>query len=256
MAYNSFWLQNKKPFHDITSAFECPPICAKDAIATAGEAATAAVRMGRGGNTMWQRKRKRITWEQVWISFIQIFMPEYRNVNRNKIRGLLKRVKAFLALVLRGKEEEDAGGGITLVDSDYHLHIKYRPGDLLYRIQKELKNFISNPPTGCSVNVSKNLKVWIISITGLKGSVYEGGCFRLRVAFPSNYPAQPPSVYFLQNPPPPKHEHVYTNGDICLSLLGKDWKPNLTISGLTISIVSMLSSAAEKRCPQDNAARK
>ncbi len=187
-------------------------------------------------------------------------MPEYRTANRNKIRrgGLLKRVKAFLALVLSGKEEENAGGGggIALVDNDYHLHIKYRPGELLYRIQKELKNFISSPPTGCSVDVSKNMKVWIITITGPKGSVYEGGRFRLRVSFPSNYPAQPPSVYFLQNPPPPKHEHVYTNGDICLSLLGKDWKPNLTISGLTISIVSMLSSAAEKRCPQDNAARK
>jgi ubiquitin-conjugating enzyme E2 W len=35
-----------------------------------------------------------------------------------------------------------------------------------------------------------------------------------------------------------------------LSLLGKDWKPNLTVSSLALSILSMLSSAKEKRTPQ------
>ena len=35
-----------------------------------------------------------------------------------------------------------------------------------------------------------------------------------------------PSVYFLK--PTPKHVHVYSNGDICLNLLGRDWRPMLT----------------------------
>ncbi len=250
--YNFFSIQNKNYSHEITSAFVCPPRCANDATAV-----TAAIQIGRGGGTIHRRKRARITGrQQVWESFVRIFIPEYRNINNIRSKGLLKRVKVFLTLVLRGKVEEDAGEGVALVDIDHHLRIKHRPGELLYRIQKELKDFISNPPTGCSVAVSKNMKVWIITITGLEDSVYEGERFRLRVAFPSNYPSRPPSVFFLQTPPPPKHEHIYTNGDICLSLLGKDWKPNLTISGLTISIVSILNSATEKRCPQDNAFRK
>ncbi len=258
-AYNFFLVKNKNCFHEITSAFECPSGLTKDVAASVpagvGGPATTAVRMGRGGGILRQLKRKRITRQKVWESFVRIFMPEYRN--RTKIRkGLLQRVKVFLALVLRGKEEMDVGEGIGLMDSHHHLSIKYKPGQLLYRIQKELKDFTTNPPIGCSVDVSKNMKVWIITITDLEGSVYEGECFRLRVAFPSDYPTRPPSVYFLQTPPPPKHEHIYTNGDICLSLLGKDWKPNLTISGLTISIVSMLTNATEKRRPQDNANRK
>jgi len=68
--------------------------------------------------------------------------------------------------------------------------------------------------------------------------------------FPMDYPSKPPSVYFLQ--PPPRHEHVYTNGDICLNLLGRDWRPNMTASMLALSILSMLSSAREKKIPQDN----
>lgn len=68
-----------------------------------------------------------------------------------------------------------------------------------------------------------------------------------------DYPSKPPSVYFLQ--PTPRHEHVYTNGDICLNLLGRDWRPNMTASTLALSILSMLSSAKEKKIPQDNHVR-
>lgn len=50
--------------------------------------------------------------------------------------------------------------------------------------------------------------------------------------------------------------HVYTNGDICLDLLGKGWKPQITIRTLAISILSMLSSCKEKGTPPDNSNRK
>lgn len=60
----------------------------------------------------------------------------------------------------------------------------------------------------------------------------------------------PPSVYFLK--PTPKHEHVYTNGDICLSLLGKDWRPTMTAQSVALSISSILIGAREKSIPMDN----
>ncbi len=65
------------------------------------------------------------------------------------------------------------------------------------------------------------------------------------------YPSKPPSVYFLK--PVPKHMHVYSNGDICLNLLGRDWRPAMTAQMLAVSILSMLSSAKQKTIPQDNA---
>lgn len=64
-----------------------------------------------------------------------------------------------------------------------------------YRIQRELKEFIKDPPPGLSVQVGKNLRVWIVTVEG--PGIYKGETFRLRIAFPPQYPVVPPSVYFL-----------------------------------------------------------
>lgn len=74
------------------------------------------------------------------------------------------------------------------------------------RIAKELKEFLANPPENCKVSMGKNLNVWIVTITGANKTIFEGEKYKLRVAFPADYPTSPPSVYFLQ--PPPRHPHV------------------------------------------------
>ena len=121
-----------------------------------------------------------------------------------------------------------------------------------YRIQRELKAFLADPPPNLSVKVGKNLRVWIVTMKGAANTIYEGETFKLRIAFPPQYPQVPPSVYFLP-PHIPVHEHVYTNGDICLSLLGKDWRPTMTAQSIAVSILSILSSAQSKSLPMDNA---
>lgn len=78
------------------------------------------------------------------------------------------------------------------------------------RIAKELKEFLAHPPENCKVSMGKNLNVWIVTITGANKTIFEGEKYKLRVAFPADYPTSPPSVYFLQ--PPPRHPHVrYTS---------------------------------------------
>jgi ubiquitin-conjugating enzyme E2 W len=119
-----------------------------------------------------------------------------------------------------------------------------------YRIQQELKAFIKDPPEHLSVATGKNIRIWIVTVEGI--GIYEGETFRLRIQFPANYPTVPPSVYFLP-PNIPLHEHVYTNGDICLSLLGKDWRPTMTAQSVAYSILSILASATSKSLPMDNA---
>jgi ubiquitin-conjugating enzyme E2 W len=110
---------------------------------------------------------------------------------------------------------------------------------------------LSSPPDGCKVSVGKSIRTWIITLTGAKNTKYENEKYKLKVQFPKDYPTQPPIVYFLK--PCPKHEHVYSNGDICLNLLGRDWRATMTVENLAVSILSMLSSAKEKTIPQDNA---
>ncbi|CAM9142486.1 unnamed protein product [Discosporangium mesarthrocarpum] len=209
----------------------------------------------------------------LWTLLVRVFLPTYGRKTEVEGRGLdvygggvMTRIQRLFSGLLRlipgistGKtnkgeadKEKRKETGDTMTS---HLETTYRMGNANYRIQKELKAFMNNPPDNCNVSVGKNIRVWIITITGAEGTLYAGEKFRLRVSFPEDYPTKPPGVYFLQNPPPPKHQHIYTNGDICLSLLStRDWKPNLTVGSLALSILSMLSSAKEKRLPEDNAA--
>lgn len=133
-----------------------------------------------------------------------------------------------------------------------HLDLSIKSTNPNYRIQKELKSFIKSPPPNLSVQVGSNIKVWVITMAGAKNTIYEGEVFKLRVSFPPQYPTVPPSVYFLKGHFP-THEHVYTNGDICLSLLGKDWRPTMSAQSIAVSILSILSSAQSKSLPMDNA---
>ena len=110
---------------------------------------------------------------------------------------------------------------------------------------------MEHPPDNCKLTIGKNIRTWVVTMQGVKGTIFEGETFKLQLNFPKEYPAKPPSVFFQK--PCPKHMHVYTNGDICLNLLGKDWRPTMTAEGLIVSILSMLSSAKEKAIPQDNA---
>ncbi|GKZ00926.1 hypothetical protein MPSEU_001044100 [Mayamaea pseudoterrestris] len=133
-----------------------------------------------------------------------------------------------------------------------HLLTDIKSSSPNYRIQRELKQFIQDPPPNLTVRVGKNIRIWIVTIVGAKGSIYEGETFQLRIQFPPQYPTVPPSVYFLP-PHIPLHEHVYTNGDICLSLLGKDWRPTMTAQSIAVSIQSILNNALRKELPMDNA---
>ncbi len=121
-----------------------------------------------------------------------------------------------------------------------------------YRIQRELREFLSSPPPGLSVKISgKNVGLWIVTLSMPSGMIYAGETHKLRVQFPPDYPTSPPSAYFL--PPTPRHEHVYTNGDICLSLLGSDWRPIITAQSVAQAMMSILCGAQRKSLPMDNA---
>ena len=78
-----------------------------------------------------------------------------------------------------------------------HLATKMLTTNPNYRIQRELKEFILDPPPNLSVKVGKNIRVWIVTMEGAKNTIYEGEVFKLRISFPQTYPTMPPSVYFL-----------------------------------------------------------
>jgi len=166
------------------------------------------------------------------------------------IRGLISYIVNFLKDLLFSSDKESSLGILTK-KSKNTLDVTYRPGDANLRIQKELRTFMANPPSNCKVTLGSNIRVWVVTIVGVNGTIYAGEKYRLKMVFPKEYPSKPPAVYFLK--PTPRHQHVYSNGDICLNLLGRDWRPTMTSESLIVSILSMLSSAKEKKMPVDNA---
>ncbi|KAG2379641.1 hypothetical protein C9374_006758 [Naegleria lovaniensis] len=96
-----------------------------------------------------------------------------------------------------------------------------------------------------------NLEIIYCTLFGAKGTIYEGEEFLLRFKFPNDYPLSSPEVVFIP-PKTPIHEHVYSNGHICLNILYDGWSPVMNIQTVCLSIQSMLSSATEKKRPKDN----
>lgn len=122
------------------------------------------------------------------------------------------------------------------------------------RVEKELSRFINDPVPGMNIDknlVEKDISVWFIDVVGASDTLYEGELFRLKFKFPKRYPFESPSVMFTGNRIP-IHPHIYSNGHICLSILGEEWSPALSVQSVCLSILSMLSSCKEKVRPPDN----
>ena len=188
------------------------------------------------------------------ISIVGPFLPESLLVKANK-----KKKSIVLAGKLQSKRlnsetsnaKASTGKKGAAIMTQEHLEKGFTKGNSNKRVQKELRSFLANPPENCKLRVGANIRIWVVQITGAEGTVFAGEKYKLKIVFPKDYPAKPPGVYFLK--PTPRHVHVYSNGDICLNLLGKDWRPTMSAQLLVVSIYSMLGSAKQKGMPQDNA---
>ena len=126
------------------------------------------------------------------------------------------------------------------------------------RLEKELQLLLKEESLpGLKVEfVDEQINKWKVTVNPPLNSVFENDPFYvLNFNFPETYPLEPPHVVFDNLDvmhPPPVHEHVYSNGDICISVLSDDWAPSIGVKGILLSIVSMLSSAVmKKRPPQE-----
>lgn len=93
---------------------------------------------------------------------------------------------------------------------------------------------------------------WEVLIMGPDGTPYEGGFFKARLSFPSDFPNSPPVMVFTSTF---WHPNVYEDGKVCISILhppGEDefnqqesaeerWRPILGVEQILVSVISMLS---------------
>lgn len=46
---------------------------------------------------------------------------------------------------------------------------------------QELRDWLANPVENIAVAVGDNLRVWVVTLTGAKGTIYEGEKYKLKV---------------------------------------------------------------------------
>lgn len=97
---------------------------------------------------------------------------------------------------------------------------------------------------------SNNLFHWLVSFT-MQDGVYAGERYTLSFTFGHNYPIEAPTVMF--SGAYPHHEHIYSNGWICMALLYDDWSPSLRVSSIGLSIITLLATARRKGRPDNDA---
>lgn len=106
------------------------------------------------------------------------------------------------------------------------------------RLQKDLATLMMSGDSSLSAfPVGDNLFNWVATITGAKGTVYEGLMYKLTLSFPGRYPYIPPVVKFQTQI---YHPNVDEQGNICLDILKEKWSALLDIKSILISIQSLL----------------
>lgn len=126
-------------------------------------------------------------------------------------------------------------------------------------------------PPGIVLVSADNFEEWLLDIQVLDDNpLYKGQTYRLKFRFSSSYPigrfslfasgagltpVEPPEVVFvkLSNRPIPIHPHIYSNGIICLDLLGQQgWSPVQNVESVCMSLQSMLTgNTKDERPPGD-----
>lgn len=74
-------------------------------------------------------------------------------------------------------------------------------------------------------------------LEGPPGTPYCGGSFRVKLLLSKDYPVSPPKGFFLTKI---FHPNVGPQGEICVNTLKKDWKPDLGIKHILLTIKCLL----------------
>jgi len=109
------------------------------------------------------------------------------------------------------------------------------------RLLAELKAITNDPPEGFSLTpVNEDLFTWTAIFIGPSETPYEGGLFHLKIDVPDSYPQSPPEVEFTHRV---YHPNIAFDGSyICLSILGEEWCPALTLERTVLSIQVFMGS--------------
>ncbi|EUB64455.1 Ubiquitin-conjugating enzyme E2 [Echinococcus granulosus] len=104
---------------------------------------------------------------------------------------------------------------------------------------KEVRDIMGSSIDGIKLVLNDaDFSVIQATIDGPKDTPFEGGRFNIKLVLPSNYPIEPPRGYFTT-----KIFHPNINwhtGDICVDTLKKEWRPDLGLRHILVTIRCLL----------------
>lgn len=109
---------------------------------------------------------------------------------------------------------------------------------VLREVAKQLHVLQTEAPEGIKIFVNEGDMTDIqASIEGPAGTPYEGGLFKMKLVLGKDYPQSPPRGFFLTKI---FHPNVSAKGEICVNTLKKDWKANLGLKHILITVKCLL----------------
>ncbi|XP_041371115.1 ubiquitin-conjugating enzyme E2 S-like [Gigantopelta aegis] len=109
---------------------------------------------------------------------------------------------------------------------------------IIRQVSKELGDLTSRPPEGIKVFMNdEDITDIQAVIDGPAGTPYAGGYFRMKLVLGKKFPSEPPKAYFLTKI---FHPNVAPNGEICVNTLKKDWKAELGLKHILLTIKCLL----------------
>jgi len=109
---------------------------------------------------------------------------------------------------------------------------------VLRRVTKELYELAASPPEGIRVILNDEDVTDIQCVLdGPAGTPYYGGTFRVRLILSKDFPASPPKAYFTTKI---FHPNVSRTGEICVNTLKKDWKSDLGLKHIILTVKCLL----------------
>lgn len=109
---------------------------------------------------------------------------------------------------------------------------------IIKQITRELCELTKNPLEGVRVIFNEDDITSIqADIDGPPGTPYFGGSFRIRLVLGKNFPSTPPKGFFMTKI---FHPNVGRNGEICVNTLKKDWKQDLGIKHILLTVKCLL----------------
>ncbi|KIN04814.1 hypothetical protein OIDMADRAFT_115496 [Oidiodendron maius Zn] len=122
------------------------------------------------------------------------------------------------------------------------------------RLSKELAKIHGSLPPGITLFSAEGFQEWFLDIKVLDANpLYMNQTYRLKFKFSPSYPIEPPEVTFVTatDRPIPIHPHIYSNGIICLDLLGQQgWSPVQNVESVCMSLQSMLTGNIKNERPE------